>query len=159
MKKSTYFRKRQTKARVSQELVQLKQVLGLWFIFCLVVVFVLFAFSSKAAGADFFVTSVVRELPMKPGENSYKDFYINAGSANGLQTGMSLVAIRSLENYDNLNRKMLNNAMVKVANLKLIHVDKHVSIARLVNMLPKEETPLSGFDSVMIGDRIEVTSR
>jgi hypothetical protein len=53
---------------------------------------------------------------------------------------------------------MIGDTPVKVARLKLIHVDKGLSIARLVKFYEKDKTPIAGFDSVMIGDLIEVST-
>lgn len=108
---------------------------------------------------EFFVTSVIREIPMKSDDVVFKDFYINAGSNNGLRKGIYLDAIRKLTTYDNLNSKMLGETSVRIARLRLIHVDKNFSIARLVNMYDKTRTPISGYDSVMVGDLVEVSEK
>lgn len=110
-------------------------------------------------GADFFITSVIREVPMKQGDVQYKDFYINAGVNNGLRKGVFLDAVRKIGVYDNVNAKLIGDTPVKVARLKVIHSDKAVSVARLVKYYDKEETPLSGFDSVVVGDLIEVAEK
>lgn len=110
-------------------------------------------------GADFFITSVIREVPMKQNDTQYKDFYINAGVNNGLRKGVFIDAIRKMGVYDNMNAKLIGDTPVKVARLKVIHSDKTVSIARLVKYYDKEETPLSGYDSVVVGDLIEVSEK
>ncbi|MBI3544868.1 MAG: hypothetical protein HY075_16470 [Deltaproteobacteria bacterium] len=109
--------------------------------------------------SDFFVTSVVRELPMKAGEVVYKDYYVNAGTNNGLRKGLVIEAVRKLSAFDNINSKLLGDTPVKIARLKIIHVDKTVSIARLEKFYEKEATPLTGFDAVMIGDLVQVAER
>ncbi|MBI2606925.1 MAG: hypothetical protein HYW49_12700 [Deltaproteobacteria bacterium] len=109
--------------------------------------------------AEFFVTSVIRDVPMKQGEAQYKDFYINAGTNNGLQKGVFLDALRKMAVFDNINSKLAGNTPVKIARLKVIHVDKSVCVARLVKFYEKETTPLAGFDNVMIGDLIEVSEK
>lgn len=114
------------------------------------------AFSNPANSAEFLIMSVIRELPMKTGEPAQKDFYINAGKANGLRTGVFLDAIRKLPTTDNLNGKTVSNANVKIARLKVIFVDRSFSIARLVKLGDRDTTPVSGFDGVMMGDLVEV---
>ena len=94
---------------------------------------------------------------MKTGEQAFKDVYINAGSNNGLRGGAYLEAMRRLPFFDNINSKVVGNAPVKIARLKLIHVGHNFSIARQVKMYDKEITPLSGYESVMVGDFIEVS--
>jgi hypothetical protein len=112
-----------------------------------------------ANASEFFVTAVVRDVPMKSGEIQYKDYYINAGVNNGLRKGLFIEATRKLGAFDNINSKALGEAQIKVARLKLIHVDKTISIARLVKFYDKETTPLTGGEGVMIGDLIEVAEK
>ncbi len=109
--------------------------------------------------SDFFITSVIRELPMKTGEVLYKDYYINAGTNNGLKKGLVIEAVRKISAFDNINSKLVGDTSVKIAKLKLIHVDKGVSVARLLKYYDKETTPITGYDSVMIGDLIEVAEK
>ena len=109
--------------------------------------------------ADFNITSVIREVPLKQSDIMYKDFYINAGTNNGLKQGAFIDAKRRMVVFDNANSKMMGDTAVKIARLKVIHVDKNVSIARIVEFYPKETTPIAGYDSVMIGDLIEVSDK
>ena len=96
---------------------------------------------------------------MKSGDALYKDYYINAGANNGLRSGAFIEAIRKLPAYDNINSKVLGDTQIKIARLQLIHVDKSISIARLVKFYEKDKTPLAGHDSVMIGDVIQVAEK
>jgi len=109
--------------------------------------------------AEFTIMSVVRDFPMKSGESTYKDFYVNAGTNNGLRKGLVIEAVRKLNVFDNLNAKLGGETLIRVAKLKIIHVDKGVSIARLIKFYEKEATPQTGYDSVMIGDAIEVAEK
>lgn len=111
----------------------------------------------SAQAADFYITAVTTDFPMKAGEPLYKDFYINAGTNNGLKKGILIEAVRKMNTYDNINSKLLGDTAIKIARLRLIHVDKNVSIARLVKFYDKDKTPMTGIDSVMIGDFIEVS--
>lgn len=96
---------------------------------------------------------------MKSGEVTQKDYYINAGTNNGLRKGLTVEATRKVSAYDNINSKMIGDVSVKVARLKIIYIDKAVSIARLVKYYDKQETPITGNDAVMIGDFIEVAEK
>lgn len=115
------------------------------------------AFLPVSLAQEFVITSIVRELTMKAGEQAFKDVYINAGSSNGLKSGAYLEAMRRLPMFDNINNKVVGNTPVKIARLKLIYVDRNFSVARLIKMYDKETTPLSGYESVMVGDFIEVS--
>jgi hypothetical protein len=114
---------------------------------------------SSLISSEFYITSVIREVPMKPSDHQYKDFYINAGTNNGLRKGVYLDAIRKIGIYDNINSKMIGDTTVKVARLKVIHTDKNFSIARLVEYYDKQDTPVSGYDSVIVGDLIQVSDK
>lgn len=114
---------------------------------------------NHANATEFFVTAVIREIPMKAGDAQYKDYYINAGTNNGLRKGLFIEATRKLSAFDNINSKLGGEFNVKVARLKLIQVEKSVSIARLVRYYDKEVTPITGNDAVMIGDLIEVAEK
>ena len=115
--------------------------------------------TNNAHAGEFIVTSVIRDFPMRNGEIMYKDFYINAGSNNGLKNGAFLDTQRKQPAFDNINSKLLGDTNIKIARLKLIHVDKNFSIARLVKFYDKDSTPLTGIDSVMIGDTIFVSEK
>ncbi len=114
---------------------------------------------TNSHAADFNVTSVIREVPLKQTDIMYKDFYINAGTNNGLKQGAFIDAKRRMVIFDNANSKMMGDTSIRIARLKVIHVDKNVSIARLVEFYPKDQTPIAGYDSVMIGDVIEVSDK
>lgn len=109
--------------------------------------------------SDFFVTSVVRDFPMKAGDAVFKDYYVNAGTNNGLRKGLVIEAVRKLSAFDNINSKLVGDTSVKIARLRIIHADKSVAVARLEKFYEKETTPLTGYDAVMIGDLIQVAER
>jgi hypothetical protein len=122
----------------------------------LYVTMMMLALSRYNHAAEFFVTSVIRDFPMKAGDATYKDFYINAGTNNGLAKGVFVEAVRKMPAYDNINSKLVGDTSVKIARLKVIHSDKNISVARLVKFYEKDTTPITGNDSVMIGDLVQV---
>lgn len=109
--------------------------------------------------AEFAVVSVLRNLPMKSDDEIAKDYYINAGSNNGLKTGAFIEAQRKMPVHDTLHSKVIGDTAVTIARLKLIHVDKNVSIARLVQFYERKSSPLGGFDDIMVGDLIRVAEK
>ena len=123
----------------------------------LVAITTLFAHTAQAG--EFAVISVVRTLPMKKDEITVKDYYINAGSNNGLKQGAFIDARRKMPVYDNLAAKVVADTQVPVARLKLIYVDKGVSIARLVEIYDRKTTPIGGYDDVLVGDLIKVSDK
>ncbi len=117
------------------------------------------AYQAYTRSAEFFVTSVIREVPLKNGDLAIKDFYINAGSNNGLKAGLYLDAVRRISAFDNINSKVLTDTQFKIARMQIIHTDKNVSIARLVKFYEKDKVPLGNYDAVMIGDLVEVSEK
>ncbi len=123
--------------------------------------FALLAFmtSAPAMAGDFAVVSVVRTLPMKTDDTIVKDYYINAGTNNGLVNGATLDARRKVPVYDNINAKVVNDTAIPVAKLKVIHVDTNMAIARMVQMVDRKTNPNPGFDDIMIGDTVRVAEK
>lgn len=112
---------------------------------------------ASTSKAEFFVTSVIREVTLKQADTQYKDYYINAGTNNGLKKGVFVDATRKIGVFDNINSKLIGDTPVKIARMKVIHIDKNFSVARLVKFYEKETTPLANYDGVMIGDQIQVS--
>jgi hypothetical protein len=112
-----------------------------------------------AQAGDFAVISVVRTLPMKTDDVIVKDYYINAGTNNGLVSGATLDAHRKMPVYDNINAKVVMDTSIPVAKLKVIHVDGNMAIARMVQMLDRKSNPNPGFDDIMIGDVVKVSKQ
>ncbi len=128
------------------------------FVFILSLLLLSFTLGFRASAADFYVTSVIRDVPMSKGEIVPKDYYINAGVNNGLQEGVVLDVRRKMITYDNINSRVIGNTAIKIAKIKVIHSDGNFSIARMVKWNERDKTPLAGYDGVMIGDLIEVAS-
>lgn len=117
------------------------------------------ALPTKAVAGEFAVVSVIRTLPLKKDEPVVKDYYINAGTNNGLKQGAIIDARRKMPVYDNLAAKVVADTHVPVARLKLIHVDKGMSIARMVELYDRKTTPIGGYDDVLVGDLIKVSDK
>jgi hypothetical protein len=114
---------------------------------------------SSAHGADFTVISVVRSLPMKSGDPVIKDYYINAGSNNGLKEGAFIEALRRIPVYDNIASKVLQDTQIPVARMKIIYVDKNISVARVVKINEAKDQPQTMWSDIIIGDSIRVAQK
>ncbi len=113
----------------------------------------------KVYAGEFAVVSVVRNFPMKSDDEIAKDYYINAGTNNGLKEGAFLEALRKVSIHDNVNAKVVGDTAVPIARLKIIHVDKSMGIARVIKFFERKLTPNAGFDDVMVGDLIKVSQK
>jgi len=114
-----------------------------------------------AANATPFVVYGMRtDFPMS-NDNKYpeKDFYVNLGLAQGIKIGSSLEVFRIVTTDDDISNRKMDNITFRIAKLKIIHAEENISVARLVEMNSKEETPYGIYNTIMIGDLVEVSSK
>jgi hypothetical protein len=102
------------------------------------------------------IFDVRKSLPMEPTEAPFHDFYINAGSEAGFKRGQYLPIRRSLPVHDPIQNKQQAVLTVPVGNLLVIHVDRGLTVARLVQELGNEDRPTLEFEAVMIGDHVDL---
>jgi hypothetical protein len=102
------------------------------------------------------IFDVRKSLPMEPTEKPYHDFYINAGSEAGFKRGQYLPIRRSLPVHDPIQNKQQAVLTVPVGSLLVIHVDRGLTVARLVQELGNEDRPTLEFEAIMIGDHVDV---
>jgi hypothetical protein len=102
------------------------------------------------------IYSIYRAVDLgPPAETPPKDYYINVGTNQGLQNGSVLDVYRRLPSYDIKNEKLYQDVTVPIAVIKIIHVEKNISIARLDKMLPIEKTVSLTPASILIGDLVK----
>lgn len=102
------------------------------------------------------IFDVRKSLPMEPTEKAYHDFYINAGSEAGFKRGQYLPIRRSLPVHDPIQNKQQAVLTVPVGNVVVIHVDRGLTVARLVQELGNEDRPTLEFEAIMIGDQVDM---
>ena len=103
------------------------------------------------------VFEVRKNIPMNSDETIYHDYYINAGSSEGLKVGAVILVKRRLpvhNPYTDSNEDMY----LPVAHLQLIHVQKNVSVGRIIKSYSPKENALVESHTVMAGDLIDVIS-
>lgn len=99
-----------------------------------------------------------KSLPMDAKETVYHDFYINSGSEVGLKRGVFVNIVRSIPIHDPIQNKAQATLNVAVAKIKIIQVERNMSVGRLVSLVSPEDRPALDFDAVMIGDQIDLNS-
>ncbi|MDZ4084059.1 MAG: hypothetical protein U1E10_14040 [Bdellovibrionales bacterium] len=102
------------------------------------------------------IFDVRKSLPMEPTEPVYHDFYINAGSEAGFKRGQYLPIQRALPVHDPIQNKQQAILTVPVGKVFVIHVDRGLTVARLVQELSGDERPTLDFEAIMIGDRVDM---
>jgi hypothetical protein len=115
---------------------------------------------SQGRSADFMIYSIYRNLSLgTPGEVSEKDYYINMGTAHGLQKGSLLQVLRRVSTYDVLSEQLYRDVAFPIATVKVIHVESKVAIARLEKLMPADTTPSITPRAIMIGDVVETAGK
>jgi hypothetical protein len=112
-----------------------------------------------ALGEGYQVFGVRTDFPSADGEVIHRDVYVNMGTAQGIKAGSVLDAFRTVTTVDQINQKVGRNFTFKIAQLKVIHAEGDVAVARLLKMQPAEATPTGSFTNVMVGDRVEVAGK
>ena len=104
------------------------------------------------------VFDVRRPLAMDNSEQPPKDYYINAGSKDGLKSGMVLSVNRRSTLYDQYQNKSPGDLIVLVGVIRLIHVQEDISVARLEKIESRDKLPTIDFDAIMMGDKVDLNS-
>ncbi|MBX3021069.1 MAG: hypothetical protein KF799_05275 [Bdellovibrionales bacterium] len=118
----------------------------------------LFAFLPLSAQADLTIFDVRRTLRMANTDPIYHDYYINGGNESGLSNGMILTVTRKLPLYDNYQNHSAGDLNLKVAKLKIIHVQKGLAVGRLQSEFTRENAPLLEDAFIMVGDSLDLST-
>lgn len=106
---------------------------------------------------DYIIYSVVQDLPMgEENEIIKKNYYINMGNNQGLETGSVLDVFRVISRLDPYETKKRYNYKVKIGEVKVLHTEDESSIATLQKISQSASTPLFEIPALMIGDRVDV---
>lgn len=110
------------------------------------------------AAAEPTIFDVRKNLPMANNEPVFRDFYISSGSEAGLTVGMLLNVQRRMPLYDSYQNRSAGDLQLKVARVKIIHVQKGLAVARLHSEFTREGTPLLEDNFIMVGDQLDLSS-
>ena len=118
----------------------------------------LLVYSNTAFSQDIVVFDQRKNLPLSDREPVYHDYYINAGSESGLKKGLYVDVVRAVPVSDPVQNKALATLTITVAKVQIIHVDKKISVARLAVEYANEDRPNLDYESIMLGDRVDLGS-
>ena len=104
------------------------------------------------------IIEVRKKVKLHETERTYGDYFIRGGTAHGLSPGMKVSVIRRVPVHDSISNSSLGDFKVKVADLKIIQVDGEKAIGRLVEVDRREARPMIGYDAIMVGDHLDMTS-
>lgn len=114
--------------------------------------------SVLAQAADFSVFEVRRQLAMSNDEKTFKDFYIHAGSEDGVKEGQVYDIIRKVPLYDSYQNKSVGDISIRVAKVHVIFVDKNVCVARYHKEFSRVSIPVLDDNFIMVGDRMDLST-
>jgi hypothetical protein len=108
--------------------------------------------------AEYTVFDVRKSLPLNDNDKVYKDYYVNMGSDSGVRVGAELSVYRKVPVIDIYRNKAQGDLVIPVAKIKVIQVQKTMSVARLEHIASMSEIPVVDFEAVMMGDRVEIAA-
>lgn len=111
-----------------------------------------------SAMAEVTIFDVRKNLPMSDTEKVYRDFYINGGSESGIAKNMIITVERRLPLYDSYQNHSAGDLQLKVAKVKIIHVQKGLSVGRLQSEFDRATSPLLEDNFIMVGDRLDLAT-
>lgn len=111
-----------------------------------------------ASAKEATVFDVRRPLAMENGQETQKDYFINAGSVEGLKKGMLVTVTRRQALYDQYLNKSPGDLVVNVGSLRIIHVQSDMSVARLESLQDRGDTPVVEFEAIMVGDKVDLST-
>ncbi|MCH2534317.1 MAG: hypothetical protein MK008_07755 [Bdellovibrionales bacterium] len=104
------------------------------------------------------VFDVKKNLKLTKDEKTYRDYYINAGEEEGLRAGMIVTVERRQSTYDHHQNMSPGELRVAVGKLKIIHVQKGLSVGRLHSRFSADNRPMLDYNYIMIGDSLNLSS-
>lgn len=130
----------------------------LWLLYSLILTGLWITQSTPAIADSANIFEVRKNLKLSNDEPDFKDYYIGAGNKNGLKKGMVVDVIRKMPLHDNLINQSQGDLVMTIAQVKLIHVQGNISVARLFKGSSATERPVANFRSIMVGDEINLKS-
>lgn len=119
----------------------------------------IFLISTKAVFGyqkTFTVFDVRKTLPLNENQPVFKDYYINLGTDHGAKPGMVVTAFRRVPVIDIYRNQAQADLIIEVGKMKIIHSQNSMSVARVVSLAKEGSIPVVQFETIMIGDRVEL---
>ena len=118
-----------------------------------------FLFPTLALADGYVVFGVKTDIPLADNQTPVRDIYVSMGTNQGIKAGSKLDAYRVLTTVDEIQQKTGRNFQFKFARLKVIHAESDMAVARVMELLPAESTPIGVYTNVMVGDQVQVSSK
>jgi hypothetical protein len=117
------------------------------------------AASTAFANEDrFTIFEVRKKLQMANDEPVLKDYYISAGAEAGLKPQMIIDVKRRIPVHDGFKNQSRGDLVITVGKVQVIHVEQGLAVARLFSETSPGQRPITGFETVMIGDFLDIST-
>ncbi len=117
--------------------------------------FILFLATLTAQAEELTVVDVSRNIPLSDDEPIYRDYIIGVGDVGLLKKNLVVLVKRNL-NMKSIDQKEIGFVDTAVAQVKIIHVDKKIAVARDYKLIPRDNEVMLENLGVMTGDRIDL---
>lgn len=117
--------------------------------------FILFLATLTAQAEELTVVDVSRNIPLSDDEPIYRDYIIGFGDVSPLKKNLVVLVKRNL-NIKSTDQKNIGSVDTAVAQVKIIHVDKKIAVARDYKLIPRDSEVMLEHLGVMTGDRIDL---
>lgn len=98
-----------------------------------------------------------RSIPLTDQEPKYTDYYINAGTANGLKKDLVVKVVRRIPIRNAQGTEEFGSIETPVGEVRIIYTDVRTSVAREYKIFDREELPVLENQAIMIGDIIDLS--
>ena len=121
------------------------------------ILFTLIIGSISSSAREYFIFSVMHDLPMSNDIKSIKkNYYINLGKKQGVKNGTVLNVYRTVEQNDPYETSKRYDYNIKIGELEVVHNDKDSSIAISKSLVSGEDKPFFEIPNFMVGDAVAV---
>ena len=105
------------------------------------------------------IFGIKSDFPMSRKEVPRRDYYINLGTDSGIKKGSVLDVYRTVTTTDNINNRSSKSIQFVIARVRVIHADENISVGRIIEMLPPSDIPIAILNTVIVGDRVEISRK
>jgi len=96
-------------------------------------------------------------IPLTDQEPKYTDYYINAGTADGLKKDLVVKVVRRLPVRNAQGTEEYGSTQIPIGEIRIIYADTRTSVAREYKVFGREELPVVENQAIMIGDFIDLS--
>jgi hypothetical protein len=113
-------------------------------------------FAWEACSDEITIIQVHRNITLSDDEAIFRDYYIDAGTEQGLKTNLVVNIVRKTIVKDGSGTHSYGDIITPVGQLKVIFTASRVAIAREYKQANRETTPVLDQAGVQIGDIVDL---